>query len=166
MRGRALVGRDRQLLEHERRAALVGDVRPRASHVLGEQHLVAVVAEHVVQVVAHLGEGADPPVEELDRLGRHRLRRVAQSASRLAQVVQRLGVVGSVGAFGAPQGAVGLIVDQRRDHLPGRVGGERRERRIGEERLELVATRERSRKPLPLDEPRVREAVVLAFRRR
>jgi hypothetical protein len=33
--------------------------------------------------------------------------------------VERLGVVGSVGAFGTPQGAVALVVDERRDHASG-----------------------------------------------
>ena len=62
----------------------------RAAHVLGEQHLVAVIAEHVVQLLPRFGERLGLAAEQFQRIGRDGFRGVPQAPARLAHGVQLL----------------------------------------------------------------------------
>ena len=135
------------------------DVRRHSSHVLGEQHLVAMVAEHVVQFLACGGECADALPEQHDRLLRDGLRGVPEASSRLAHRVQALGARRSVDPGGASHRAPCLTIEEIAERRPCRLVRGGRERRIGEELGQGGATRGRARQALQFHEPRMREPV-------
>ena len=131
----------------------------RAAHVLGEEHLVTVVPEHVMEVLARAPELPRGIPEERDRLVGDGLGGVSETPAGLAHVVQAFGIARGVDMGRPSDRPAGLALEEAGEHRPRRLGGRRHHGCVGEESGEGGTTLGRARHPLQFDEPRVREPV-------